>query len=242
MDDAADVAAVDAHAERDGRDDDVDAFVDEVVLHFGAFARVKTRVVRGCFDFERREVCGERFGVFAADAIDDAALIVVLAEDAGDLCHEVRALHDSVGQIGAIECADKYASVFQAKLVDDVLADAGCCGCSESMEGNAREDVAEFGEAAVFGTEVVAPLTDAVGFVDGEGFELACVGDAGEPREERRLQESFRRDVEQTHCACADLRAKGAGVFGRNATVQASGGVAVELKTIDLVFHQGDER
>jgi hypothetical protein len=57
------------------------------------------------------------------------------------------------------------------QLGADVLASAGIGGGSDGQARHAREHVGEAAQHAVFGTEVVAPLADAVRLVDGDQRE-----------------------------------------------------------------------
>ena len=57
-------------------------------------------------------------------------------------------------------------------MCGDIVPDAFGGGGGEGHDGDVGEQFAELEELAVFGSEVVAPLGDAVGFVDGEGFDV----------------------------------------------------------------------
>ena len=80
MDDAAYVAAVDAHAKGNGCDDDVDALVLEVVLRLSPRAGVEAGVIHRDLEAARLEQVGDALGVFAADAIDDGRFVLVSFE------------------------------------------------------------------------------------------------------------------------------------------------------------------
>ena len=65
VDDAADVGAVDAHAEGDGGADDVDAFGGEVAFDPGSLLGGKAGVVGVGLDAAFGQALGEAFGVLA---------------------------------------------------------------------------------------------------------------------------------------------------------------------------------
>jgi hypothetical protein len=71
VDDAANVAAVDAHAERHGRDHDVQLFFRKRILYLRALFLLHARVIMGRLDSIELQQFGRVFGVLAADAIDD---------------------------------------------------------------------------------------------------------------------------------------------------------------------------
>ena len=134
MNNAADVGAIDAHAEGDCGDDDIEAFLLEVFLNALADAGGEAGVVCRGFEFFAFEFVGEGFGVFATDAVDDGGAVFVAFDGFDDLTDEVGALVDAVGEIGAIEDADDGGGIFEGELLGDVFADAGSCGRGESLE------------------------------------------------------------------------------------------------------------
>ena len=69
------------------------------------------------------------------------------------------------------------------------------------MHAGAREATLDLGQLAVFRAKVVAPVADAVGFVDGKGTYADALGELQEPRHEQTL----RRDEEQSVAAGGKL-------------------------------------
>ena len=186
---------------------------------------------------------GEAFGLGAAQAVDDGAGLVVALDGGGNLVGGAVARGDAVGEVGAVEVADEDLGVAQVELAGDVLADAGCCGGGERLEGDAGEDVAEFAESAVLGAEVVAPLADAVGLVDGDGGEsVGVVGGAGEAGEEAGGEDALGGGEDEAQLAGCDAVEGVVGVVAFGGGVECGGGVAVEREAVGLVLHQGDER
>src|SRR3954465_1309667 len=81
----------------------------------------------------------------------------------------------------------------KAEVGNNVGAHAFGGGGGERHERRVGEDIAQGGNLAVFGAEIVAPFANAVGFVDGDESGIPffkVVEKAGE-------HEAFGRDVEQ---------------------------------------------
>src|SRR5690242_10204584 len=75
--DEPDVGLVDAHAKRDGGDDDLDPVLDEEVLPLGAFGRIEAGVVGTRGDSLPGQGLREILGALASHAVDNAALAPV---------------------------------------------------------------------------------------------------------------------------------------------------------------------
>lgn len=74
-------------------------------------------------------------------------------------------------EVGTVEAAHEGLSV-QMQLVDDVLA-GNLIGCSRKRHHrNATEFLVKESELGILRTEIVPPLTDAVGFIHGEERDL----------------------------------------------------------------------
>ena len=113
------------------------------------------------------------------------------------------------------------------------------CGCGgERQHGCVGLDAAQVGDVQVGGPEVVAPLADAVGFVNGDETH-AHVAQLG--LEQLRC-DAFGRDVEQLD-ASEDAVFECLDDFGAGeAGMDGGGAYAVAAQVLHLVFHQGDER
>ena len=70
-----------------------------------------------------------------------------------------------------------FVRIAQTELLDDVMADALGGAGGKGGDRAVGEKFAEAAELAIFGAEVVAPLGDAMGFVNGEERD----GDTAEP-------------------------------------------------------------
>jgi len=105
------------------------------------------------------------------------------------------------------------------------------------MHGERVCGVADGGKLPILGSEVVAPIADAVGLVDSE----RCEAEAPEAVDEGGLGETLRGDVEQLQLIliqrllhCLDLvRCHGARHVSRSHTFFA--------EAVDLILHQADQ-
>ena len=167
VDHEAHVGAVDAHAEGDGGHDHVQPFVHEVVLGATPFFRVQAGVVGGAgqaFLFQARR---QPVHVLAGLGIDDAALSGMAADDFEHLFELIPAREGPEDQVGPVGVADEDRGGAQAQLVENVPLHGGCRRRRQGHAGRLGKVVHGRGQAAVFRAEVVSPVRDAVGFIDG---------------------------------------------------------------------------
>ena len=85
---------------------------------------------------------------------------------------------DAIEEVRPIERADELERLLQLQLRGDVAADAPGRRRREGVQADAGKALPQRAELPVFGTEIVAPLADAVRLVDGD------VGNAAEPLHE----------------------------------------------------------
>lgn len=85
----------------------------------------------------------------------------------------------------------------EAQLFHDVVRDARCGRGRESQHGDAGNPLAQLGDPQVGGPEIVAPLGDAVGLIDGEKRYVHSL----HPQAEGLGCEPFGSDVEEFHVA-----------------------------------------
>ncbi len=236
--DEAHVGAIDPHPERHRRDDDVGVLVDEGVLVGVAILVGEAGVIRHGAHARGRQPLGERVNLAARRAIDDAGVAALAGEHVLQLLLEPGPRHDAVEQVRPVERPDQLERSLEVQLRRDVAPDA--CGCrgGEGVKADAREPLAHRADLAVLRAEVVAPLTDAVRFVDRD------VGDTAEPLDETVAplsRQTLRRYVEQRVAPLADARRHGCLVVGAERAVVAGRVDAVLDERVDLVLHQRDE-
>src|SRR5207302_10860064 len=100
----------------------------------------------------------ERVDVAPADAVDDAGLAAMTAEDFLDLRHFIAARNDAIGEIGPVEAADELHVIAKSELFGDVTPYAlrSCRG--KGVQRCVRKKTAQVAELPILRTEVVTPL------------------------------------------------------------------------------------
>jgi hypothetical protein len=131
--------------------------------------RIETGVVGQGVEAFLREPGRGLLGFVARQAVDDAGVIgVFLFEELEQLAFRVVPRRDAVADVRAVEAGDKLFRIVQVQAADDLGAGAGVGGGGKGDARHVRELLVQQAEFEVIGAEVVAPLADAVGFVDGE--------------------------------------------------------------------------
>ena len=231
------VGFVDAHAESVRGDHHADLAREPLLLPQRPFGVPQSAVVgRGRDAFLPQEF-GGLLGALAGAHVDDAR--------AGNVVHQPQQLAvlvvgaaDAVRKVGASETAAQDVRLGEFEVAHDVLGHQFRGRGGERQHGDSGELFAQFGDAQVRGAEVVAPLRDAVGFVNGQKRDVH----PHDAQAERLGGQSFRRDVEEFHVAVDAVVQCDVDGPGREARMDRHGRDAPCPEAIDLVFHQGDER
>ncbi len=158
MDDVAHVGLVDAHAERDGGDDDIDPLHEKIVLVARAGGGVHPGVVSPGLDAVGDQQLGELLDLLAAEAVDDAALTLVLLDETDDFAVDVVLGPDFVIEVGAVERRLEHGGVGHTQVLLDVQLHLGSGRGGQSDERRTANLVDDGPDTAVLGPEVVAPL------------------------------------------------------------------------------------
>ncbi len=125
-----------------------------------------------------------------------------------------------------------------AEQTDDVILHARRGSGGEGERDRGLKIAAGFGEAQVVGAEVVAPLGEAVHFVDAEEAQWHT----GEGVAERFAADSFGRGEDDLVLAVGQ-RAETARLFGGvKRRVDEGGGDVATGEAVNLILHQGHER
>ena len=167
MDHITHVGLVDAHAECDRGDDHVGALHQEMVLIGGARRGVHAGVVGQRLDAVGHEQFGQLLDLLAAQAVDDAALALVLLDEADDVAVHVVLGPDFVIEVRAIERRLEDRRVGHAQILLNVQLHLGRGGRRQGDQRRRTDFVDDRTDAAVLRPEVVPPLRDAVRLVDG---------------------------------------------------------------------------
>ena len=239
MDDVADVALVDAHAESVGSDDDLEPVIRKGVLHGPAHVVAEAGMIAAGPDAPPRQLFIDAVHFLARRRIDDAAVFPMLLDvGQGEVELAVRP-DDAEIQIRPVEAADEDAFLFQAQEVHHVLFDLFRRRRREGPDdrplGQGRDPVLD---GAVAGPEIVAPLGYTVCFVDDEHGNGQTLH---EGRKEFVFQ-AFRRNIDQFDPAGADGGEAGLGLFKSTLAVDIRRRYLLVDQAVDLVLHEGNER
>ena len=161
MDHIAYVGLVYAHAEGDGGDHYHAGASHELVLVEAALGCAHASVIRERGDASFGKVFCHLLGVFAREAIDDAALPGTGSYELDDAIRS-GSLADidfhAEADVGAVETSHEQLSLLAEELAHDVVA-CGLIGCGgESPDRHIRQVCRELGEGFVFGSEGRSPL------------------------------------------------------------------------------------
>ena len=249
MGDEADVRAVDAHAEGVRGDDDGVGGGDEGVVDARALGVGHAAVVEehprvaetASGGGEARE---DAFRVLARGDVDDAG--AVGTDERGDAL-ELRLMgmggDDGEVEVVAAEALHLHVGLLarglaEAQLADDVRAHVGRRRGGDGEDGDVGEAGERVADIKVIGTEVVSPLADAVGLVDGEKGEFG----AGDGLQETRAAKALGGDVDELVLAEHHRVEAGGHLGGGEGRVEAGCGDVAPFERGHLVRHQRDER
>ena len=273
MHDEAHVLLVDAHAEGRRGHDHLPARRgrDPPLLARRALLRAQPRVVRRRADALRLQRRSERVARAPHRGVDDAGHGVGALAAAGQLDLSLRVVAaagvdalqpgaevlepgvvlvggeaDLVVQVGA---GDGGGEGFkrvggEAEGVDDVVADLRRGGGGKADDGDAGKGGAEVGQVQEGCAEVVAPLADAVGLVDGDAGQLVLGVDGAQRGAEGFRKGVLGRDVEEAGARVPALQVGQDSVARRavRGAVQRGHGDARGFQLRHLVLHQRQQR
>ena len=232
------VGLVDAHAKGVGGHHDLHPVVLEVLLGGAALLIGKASVVAPHREALGGELVADLLHGLAGGAVDDAALLLLCAEDGRQRRVFRLGTHHLEIQVGAVEAGGGHGGGAQAKQADDIIPHASCGGGREGAHGRAGgQGVHKISDFQIVRAEVLPPLGHAMRLVHrNEGDGRA----AGKLLEGKGLQAlgSHVNDAIGTHAGAlggqVDLpRGEGA--------VQVGGGDAGALQGGYLILHQGDQ-
>ncbi len=206
----------------------------------GALGGVHAGVVGQGLDAVHVEHLGGLFHLLPAEAVHDAALAAVLLDEADDLALDVLLRADLVVEVGPIEAGLVHLGVGDVEVLEDVLLHLLGGRGGERDHRHSLDLIEDGAQAAVLGAEVVAPLADAVGLVDGEEADL----DVPEELRVLLLGQALGGHVQDLRAAVGDVLAhlqrlvagEGAVEEVRHAFL-----LAEAAQRIHLVLHQGDQ-
>jgi hypothetical protein len=107
------------------------------------------------------------------------------------------ALDHGIADVGPVEAGNEDARRVEAQAFDDFAARQVVGGGRQGDARHARPALVQDGKLDVLGAEIVAPLRDAMRFVDGEQGQSCRVRDPVEQGEKALGEQALRRDVDQ---------------------------------------------
>ena len=173
----------------------------------------------------------------SAAHVDDGAARH-LAENMHEFLDLVLGRAHHISQVLALKAHAEDVLLAEMQLLLDVVGHLRRCGGSQGQHGCVGFDLAEVGNLEVGGAEVVAPLTDAVGFIDGDEAHLEVV----ELGKKQLRRQPLGRDIEQFGAAEDAVVQRLDNLAARHARVDGGCLHAFAPQVFHLVFHQGDER
>ena len=237
MADIAHVRLVDAHAEGDGRHHDDPVRLQELGLVRVAQGGLEPRVIGNGAMAEGREACGEGFRALARVAIDDAAFAPMGGDEIGDLAGRAGLALHGEAQVGSVEGAHEDAGRGVEEFADDLVAGGRVGGGGDGHGLDIPQHLPDFPQAQIFRAEIVAPLRDAMGLVDGQQIGAAIA----EQLHEAGQGEALGRHIDEPQAPLRDGALGGEVFAGRIAGVQGARRDAVGAQLLHLVMHEGDE-
>ncbi|CUJ50421.1 Uncharacterised protein [Achromobacter sp. 2789STDY5608628] len=232
------VGLVDAHAEGDGGDHDHAVLAQEARLVGGPHLGAEPGVVRHGVD----ALVAEEFGGFLdprpRQRVDHAGFALVLGADhVQQLLAHLVFLDDAVADVGAVETGDEVVRVGQRQALGDLGAGLGGGGGRQRDTRHIGPALVQHRQAQVFRAEIVAPLRDAVGLVDGEQRDVA----AFQQLQAAVGQQALGRHVQQVQLAGQESLLDVAGHAPFLRRVEEGGAHAEFGQRVDLVLHQRDQ-
>ncbi len=186
---------------------------------------------RGFFDF------------LARAAVDDAGLAVVLVlQQAQQLALGFVLFDDGVADVRPVEALDEGARVAQRESGDDVLARDRIGGGGQRHARHTGIALGKDRQAQVLLAKIMAPLADAMRFVDGHQRQQATLVQRVEHGQETRRQDALRRRIQQHQPARQQLALDVARLTAVQRAVEKRGVHADLFERTDLVLHQRDQR
>ena len=239
VDDGADVRLVDPHAEGRRGHHDLDVAAEERGLHVVPLRRRQPGVVGGGGELVGQPT-GERLRLLARRRVDDGGPPLRSAQHLGDdrRPRPGPLLHHLDGQVLAPEAVDVALVPLEVELGGDVVLDARRRGGGQGQHRRRTQPRQALAQQPVVGTEVVAPLGDAVRLVDRDQLRPATFQELDEAGDAQPLG----RDEQEVQLAVAVEPAGLPRLVPRPPGVDAFGAQPELAQLGRLILHQRDER
>lgn len=237
MNDQTDIGLVDAHTEGIGGYHNTDGAGSPTLLALVFFGLGESGMVADGTVAPGREPGGQFAAALAAAGVDDDGTGETV-EDVAELAFLVVGRADHIGKVGTVEGHAEDIRLTKGEATLDVVDHLGGGRGSQGEHGTVGEEPADVGNAGVGRTEVVAPLGNAVGFVDGEEAD----GDARQFLKKKGGGKALGRNVEKLVVAVDAVFEEDNDFFVGEATVDGGGLDAAAAQLGNLIFHEGYQR
>ena len=150
---------INSHAEGNGGHDDIQTFHNEIILSLSPHLRFHPCMIGTCIDIVSPQHLGQLLHLLSAQAIDDAALALLLKDEAYDVLLHILGLGTHlIIEIGPIEGTLEFYGIHDAKALLDVSPHlVGGSGC-ECYDGSHAYLIDKRTDTAILGTEVMSPF------------------------------------------------------------------------------------
>ena len=236
MEHQTDVGFVDAHTKCIGGHHDAYGAGSPGLLAPVFFVLGETGMVVGGAVAPGGEPGGQFAAAFTAAGINDDGTGETV-EHVAQLAFLVVGGADDVGQIGPVEGHAEHVRGTESQLLLDVVDHfGGGCG-GQGQDGTVGQQAADVGNAGVGGTEIVAPLGDAVGFVDRDKTD----GNVRQFGQKKGSGKPFGRNIKKLVVAVDTVFEQDDGFFTGKAAIERGSLDATTAQLSHLILHQGNQ-
>ena len=168
VDNEAHIGFVDTHTESDGSHDDVDTLHKEVILRLRARAAIQSGMIGSRLDIVGTQHVGQIFYLLARETVDDTALAGMLLDESHNILVNILRLGAHlIIEVRTVERALELGGIEDAQILLDIRTHlVGSCG-RQSDDGRLSHLVNDRTYATLLRTEIMSPLRDTMGLVDG---------------------------------------------------------------------------
>ena len=242
VDDGAHIGFVDAHTEGVGGDHGLDIAAHPCLLPFLLLLGLQSGMIESGRNILLVQCLGNGFGLVARTDIDDGG--ATLGEQVLQLGEDVVGMNDGIGEVGTDKRGlEDLIAATEMELLADVVDDGwrGSGGQGDAGHLLVGEELQqllpELGDEQVGGTEVVAPLRDAMCLIDHQQADVQV----GELHLEHLRVQALGRDIEEVVVLVDDLVVGLHDLLARHAHADEGGLDATFNEVVGLVLHERDE-
>ncbi|MNF56383.1 hypothetical protein D3C84_378670 [compost metagenome] len=195
-------------------------------------------MVRQCRVALLAEERGHFVDFLARQAIDDARIAAALGKKREQLLARLLLGHDAIEDVRPVETRQEALGVLQVQARDDLFAGPLVGGGGQGDARYMGKQLGQLAQLQVFGAEVMTPLRNAVGFVDGEQRNIKAL----QERQHARLDQAFWCQVQHFHFATLDPCGQVTLLLGAQGRIEGRGGNTQFVQGRDLIVHQRNQR